>query len=90
MIPNLFTSIAKSYLNSKNIAFITHLYISNPLEISENEKKDNAQYYHYDCNRKKFFKIFIYLSDIDYNSGPHCFVPFTHKKENLSILARLN
>lgn len=80
---NFFTSVAKAYLNSKNITLISHLYISNPLQMSENEKKEYAQYYHYDCNHKKFFKIFIYLSDVDHNSGPHCFVPFTHKKKKL-------
>ena len=43
--------------------------------------KKNAQYYHYDCDYRKFLKIFIYLNDVDIDSGPHVYVEKTHKKK---------
>ncbi len=76
-----FLNIAKKYLNSDNVTFKVECYISNPFETSENEMKKNAQYYHYDCDYKKFLKIFIYLNDVDIESGPHVYVKKTHKKK---------
>tara|TARA_B100000959_G_C14935159_1_gene605426 strand:- start:705 stop:1643 length:939 start_codon:yes stop_codon:yes gene_type:complete len=83
---NFFLSVAKNYLNSTKVTLRTHCYITNPIEINEQEKKDNAQYFHYDCDYKKFLKIFIYLTDVDVNSGPHVFIPFSHTKKKLKHL----
>ena len=73
-------NIAKNYIGKDRISISGLCYISNPADISEKEKKDNAQYFHYDNDFKKFFKVFIYLNDVDLNSGPHSFVQFSHKK----------
>ncbi len=70
---------AKSYLNSNDFSVNATLFISNPLKISEKQKYKNAQYFHWDNDFKKFFKFYIYLSDVDLNSGPHIFIPQTHK-----------
>ena len=56
-------------------------HISNPTQTSESEKKDNAQYFHYDNDFKKFFKVFIYLSDVSLTAGPHSFVSKTNKRK---------
>lgn len=82
-----FISIAKTYLNSKNVMLRTHCYISNPIETDEVEQKNNAQFYHYDCDYKKFLKIFLYLTDVDIGSGPHTFIPFSHQKKKLIHVA---
>ena len=84
-IKNLATSdflldVAKNYLGRDKISISCLCYISNPANITENEKKDNAQYFHYDNDFKKFFKVFLYLNDVDINSGPHAFVQFSHNK----------
>ena len=76
-----FVNIAKKYLNSKNITCKVECYISNPFQPNEYEMKKNAQYYHYDCDYKKFLKIFIYLNDVDIDSGPHVYIEKTHKKK---------
>ncbi len=76
-----FSEIANSYLGCEDISVSSLCYISNPVKISEKEKKDNAQYYHYDNDFKKFFKVFIYLNDVDINSGPHSFIQYSHKKK---------
>jgi len=38
-----------------------------------------AQLFHFDLDRFKFLKFFVYLTDVDTNSGPHCFVKGSHR-----------
>jgi hypothetical protein len=80
---DFFLEIAKSYLNKKKITLHSYCYISNPIDTSTIEQKKNAQYFHYDCDYKKFIKIFIYLNDVDDENGPHIFVRGTHKKRKI-------
>jgi len=74
-------NIAENYINSKKISISGQCYISNPTDISESEKKDNAQFFHYDNDFKKFFKVFVYLSDVNHSAGPHSFVSKTNIKK---------
>ncbi len=83
---DFFVDIAKKYIGNDKISVSSLCYISNPVEASDSEKKDNAQFFHYDNDFKKFFKVFLYLSDVDKNSGPHSFVQFSHKKKNYKHL----
>ena len=81
-------NIVSSYLNSENITCKIQCFISNPFLSSKEERKKNAQFFHYDCDYKKFLKIFIYLCDVDDNNGPHVFIENTHKNKKLKhILA---
>ena len=81
-----FLDIAKKYIGNNNISISSLCYISNSFETSEIEKKDNAQFFHYDNDFKKFFKVFLYLDDVDKNSGPHSFVKFSHKDRHFEHL----
>tara|TARA_S200000501_G_scaffold104620_1_gene98038 strand:+ start:1410 stop:2381 length:972 start_codon:yes stop_codon:yes gene_type:complete len=82
--------IAENYLNSKKISINASFFISNPLKISESEKYRNAQYFHWDNDFTKFFKMYIYLNDVTDNNGPHIYIPNTHKiKKNENKLCRL-
>ena len=47
------------------------------IEIEKNNK--SAQMYHFDLDRIKWLKLFIYLTDIDEESGPHEYVETSHK-----------
>jgi hypothetical protein len=38
-----------------------------------------AQLYHFDLDRPKWIKVFLYLTDVGPENGPHCFVVGTHK-----------
>lgn len=76
--------IAESYLNTKTISVNATFFISNSLDITEEEKYRNAQYFHWDNDFTKFFKLYIYLNDVDEDTGPHIFVPRTHKKKFFS------
>jgi len=77
-------SLAKSYLNSNSFSINATYFISSPSNISREEKFANAQYFHWDNDFSKFLKMYIYLTDVDDDSGPHIFIPYTHKKKNLS------
>ena len=79
---NFFMDLSKKYINYDRISVSALCYISNPTQTTESEKKDNAQYFHYDNDFKKFFKVFIYLSDVNLAAGPHSFVSKTHTKKN--------
>ena len=83
-------SLAKNYLNTDTFSISAAFFVSIPGEISREEKYANAQYFHWDNDFSKFFKLYIYLTDVDDNSGPHIFIPKTHKKKLLRTgLARL-
>ena len=91
-LSSLFLNIARDYIGKKEISVSGQCYISNPKSASEKEKQDNAQYFHYDNDFKKFLKIFIYLSDVNFESGPHSFVQYSHNKKKFKhlISKRLN
>lgn len=40
---------------------------------------DAAQFWHFDMDRIKWLKFFIYLTDVTADSGPHCFVRGSHR-----------
>lgn len=72
-------SIVKHYLNSKHISINASFFISNPVETSNKLKHSNAQFFHWDNDFTKFLKLYICLTDIDTDSGPHIYVEKSHK-----------
>jgi hypothetical protein len=71
--------IVSNYLNCNKISVSAAFFISNPLDITREEQFSNAQYFHWDNDFKKFLKLYIYLTDVDEESGPHVFIKKTHK-----------
>lgn len=45
-----------------------------------------AQLYHFDMDRIKFLKFFIYLTDVTPSTGPHCFVAGSHRRKPAALL----
>jgi hypothetical protein len=39
-----------------------------------------AQQFHFDLDRLRFIKLFVYLTDVDAMTGPHVFVPGSHRE----------
>jgi len=75
-----FGEIAKNYLGVKPY-FCSGVYMFSTKikkSLSINETKTLAQHYHFDFSHFKFLKFFIYLTDVDINSGPHVFVRNSH------------
>lgn len=44
-----------------------------------NEDAKEAEFFHRDFDSPKFLKLFIYLTNVDLNSGPHSYVLGSHK-----------
>ncbi|WP_155242600.1 phytanoyl-CoA dioxygenase family protein [Candidatus Pelagibacter ubique] len=83
-------SLVQNYLNSQNFSISASFFVSNPIKISNQEKYGNAQFFHWDNDFSKFLKLYIYLTDVDVDSGPHIYIPKSHKKKKLeSSLPRL-
>jgi len=78
-----FLSLAQNFLNTKEFSINASFFISNPAILTKEEQYANAQYFHWDNDFTKFLKVYIYLSDVDKDSGPHILIPNTHKKKLL-------
>lgn len=72
-------SIAQEYIGSKPILSSVEMWWSFPVTNSEKFASSAAQQYHFDMDHVKFFNVFIYLTDVHDENGPHCFVRSTHR-----------
>ena len=69
--------IANSFLKTKPILDIISMWWSVPFDKKAEDRA--AQKYHFDMDRFKFIKFFFYLTDVDTNTGPHCYVKGSNK-----------
>ena len=76
-------AFAQEYLGVKPILDLIAFWWSLPFE--GKGKSEAAQMYHFDMDRIKFMKFFFYLTDVDANNGPHCFVKGSHKHLTQSL-----
>jgi hypothetical protein len=75
-----FNEIATRYLGSSPVLNSANMWFS-PSKYKEESKNiidDAAQAYHFDMARVKWLKFFVYLTDVDSNTGPHCYVRGSH------------
>lgn len=68
----IFLKIAQNYLRVDPILDICTLWWST--NFSAKSDKNAAQWYHFDMDRIKWLKVFIYLTDVGPDNGPHTFV----------------
>lgn len=85
IIDPAFLAIAENYLRSKPITDMNSMWWSNA-NFGDEGSSSAGQFYHADLDRIRFFKFFVYLSDVDHENGPHCFVEGSHKKKPRSLL----
>ena len=57
--------------------------------IAHGEQAKEAELFHRDIDDFRFIKLFVYLTDVDNDSGPHAFVKGTHKIDKLTDVRRL-
>jgi hypothetical protein len=76
-------AFAQEYLETKPILDLMAMWWSYPF--AGQMKSEAAQMYHFDLDRLKFLKFFFYLTDVDAETGPHCYVRGSHKKLHYSI-----
>ncbi|MTI09023.1 phytanoyl-CoA dioxygenase family protein [Curvivirga aplysinae] len=79
-----FLQTAESYIGHPVI--ITN--ISSWWSFSGHSEPKNAQNFHFDLDDFRFCKGFIYLTDVDNHSGPHCYYPETHNLNKLQETLR--
>ena len=74
-------SIANSYLKSKPILDVIGLWWNFPF--TKEADIEAAQHYHFDMDRIKWVKVFIYLTDVSPENGPHKFISGSHNSEGI-------
>jgi hypothetical protein len=67
-------ALAQSYLGCEPINDLVAMWWSCPGPVSS----EAAQLYHFDMDRPQFLKIFFYLTDVDTDTGPHCYIGGSH------------
>ena len=70
-------AIAQAYLETQPILDIVAMWWSTAL--TKTACTDSAQLYHFDMDRVKWLKFFIYLTDVTSDNGPHCYIAGSHQ-----------
>ena len=69
--------VAQSYLGAKPIFSGLSMWWSPP--VKDQPDVEAAQLFHFDLERIRWLRYFIYLTDVDAESGPHCFIKGSHR-----------
>jgi hypothetical protein len=70
-------AVAQNYLRCKPIVDVTTMWWHTAY--SKVPDKDAAQFWHFDMDRIKWLKFFIYVTDVEKTNGPHSFVEGSHR-----------
>jgi hypothetical protein len=70
-------AVAQNYLGATPIVDILSMWWHT--NFSDKPDSTAAQYFHFDLDRIKWLKIFIYITDVESGNGPHYFIEGTHK-----------
>lgn len=70
-------SVAQAYLRARPVADVLTMWWNTAY--SAQPSSAAAQYFHFDLDRMKWLKFFIYLTDVGPESGPHTFVAGSHR-----------
>lgn len=73
-------AIAAHYINANPILCSVNTWWSPVL--GGDPGSEAAQLFHFDMSRAKWLNFFIYLTDVDSESGPHCVVKKSHQFTN--------
>lgn len=72
-----FLAVAQEYFGRKPLNDMVTMWWSTTY--SKEASSEAAQLYHFDMDRIKFLKFFIYLTDVTPNTGPHCYIRNSHR-----------
>lgn len=70
-------NIARNYLGCEPMLTVPAMWWSTSL--LQRPSEEAAQLYHFDLDRFRWLKFFVYLTDVNSDNGPHCYVKATHK-----------
>ena len=68
--------VVQAYLNCQPVADVLSMWWHT--NFSDVPDSEAGQYFHFDMDRFKWLKIFIYLTDVGFDNGPHAFVEGSH------------
>ena len=79
-------AVVGAYLGCDAVLDFLHLWWStsaNPEDAAERHKAAShaAQQYHWDLPRTAFVKVFVYLTDVTPDTGPHCYIRGSHRNK---------
>ena len=74
-------SVAQSYLRALPVADVLAMWWHTAF--SKVPDSEAAQFYHFDMDRVKWLKFFIYLTDTSDKNGPHCFISGSHRTRGI-------
>jgi hypothetical protein len=80
-------AVAQSYLRCKPIIDVMSMWWHTAY--SKVADKEAAQFWHFDMDRIKWLKFFIYLTDVGPDNGPHSFVEGSHRTGGIPDSLRL-
>ena len=69
-------TVAQDYLKTKPVIDVSSIWWHT--DYSDQPDSAAAQFFHFDMDRPKWIKFFIYLTDVGPNNGPHTFVAGSH------------
>ena len=84
MSDKFFFEITKEYLKSTPILCSVKLWLSTTFKAPQETGDKEAQIFHFDMSRARWLNYFVYLSDVDEASGPHCYVKGSNNIEKNS------
>jgi ectoine hydroxylase-related dioxygenase (phytanoyl-CoA dioxygenase family) len=76
-----FASIAQEYLRAIPIVDVVSMWWHT--NFSDKPDGESAQFFHFDMDRPKWLKFFIYLTDVTAENGPHSYVAGSHKTNGI-------
>jgi hypothetical protein len=77
MVDPTIVSVAQTYLGTEPVVDLLSMWWSTAF--SNRPDGEAAQFYHFDMDRIKWLKFFIYLTDVGPENGPHFFVAGSHR-----------
>ncbi len=88
MMDPVFINIARNYLGSEPIFDFPTMWWST--SILKEASVEAAQLYHFDLDRIKWLKLFLFLTDVDDEHGPHAYIQSSHlpNKKPKTLLKR--
>jgi hypothetical protein len=77
MADHSFIKVAQAYLRCQPVIDVMSMWWHTAF--SKSADPDAAQFWHFDMDRIKWLKFFIYLTDVGPTNGPHSFVVGSHR-----------
>lgn len=79
-----FLDVARKYLQAQPIVDITAMWWT--IAGKKVDLIEDAQMFHFDMDRIKWLKVFVYLTDVEEENGPHVFIEGSHQTNGIPRL----